>query len=355
MAGKIYHTGDEHEDPRSWDVEAREFGKRPPEDQVVKRGEPDGPGNHSIDWEWLKTPDEKTPDGIVARTAAKYLQQAVEKQRPFFLGVGFRRPHPPYAAPQKYYEMYPPQSVKLADAAPAGHYQSILPAAINYPAPAKPMSEMEQREVVAAYSACTTFVDAQIDILLQALDRLKLWDKTVVVLIGDHGYHLGEHGGLWHKMSLFEESTRAPMIIYAPGMKSVGKSCGHIVEFVDIYPTLVSLCGLPHRNGLEGIDLARTLDDPSLPTKPAAYTVVSRSTDPAADHEKRADYLGRSIRTERWRYTEWDGGKRGVELYDHANDPHEWNNLAADPKRADTARKLHKLLAAGSGSSVQSQ
>ncbi len=209
MVGKVYHTGDEHEDPRSWDVEIREFGKRPPADQIVKKGEPNGPSNHSIDWEWLKTPDEKTPDGTVARNAVKYIQKAVDDKKPFFLGVGFRRPHPPYAAPQKYFEMYPLASVKLAEPAPPGHYQTILPAAINYPAPDKPMSEKDQREVVAAYDASTTFVDAQIGVLWQALDRLKLWDNTIVILIGDHGYHLGEHNGLWHKMSLFEESARA--------------------------------------------------------------------------------------------------------------------------------------------------
>ncbi len=217
------------------------------------------------------------------------------------------------------------------------------------------MSEQEQREVVAAYCACTTFVDAQIGVLLKALDQLKLWDNTVIVLIGDHGYHLGEHNGLWHKMSLFEESARAPMIIYAPGMKAAGKGCEHLVEFIDIYPTLVSLCGLPHRDGLDGIDLSPQLNDPSQPTKGAAYTVVSRSLDPSINSEKRMDYLGRSVRTDRWRYTEWDAGKRGVELYDHAHDPHEWHNMATDPKYADTVRQLHKLLAAGTGASVQSQ
>ncbi len=346
MVGKIYHTDEGHEDPRSWDVEIREFGKRPPADQVVKRGDPDGPGGHSIDWEWLKTPDEKTPDGTVARTAVKYIQQAGNGKKPFFLGVGFRRPHPPYAAPQKYFEMYPPDSVKLADPPPSGYFQTILPAAMNYTPPKKPMTEKEQREVIAAYYASTTFVDAQIGILWQALDRLNLWDNTIVVLIGDHGYHLGEHGGLWHKMSLFEESTRAPLIIYAPGMKAAGKSCDRLVEFIDIYPTLVSLCGLPHREGLDGIDLSPLLDDPSRPSKDAAYTVVSRSTDPSADHEKRADYLGRSVRTDRWRYTEWDGGKRGSELYDHENDPHEWKNLAADTKYGKTVQRLHNLLAA---------
>jgi uncharacterized sulfatase len=346
QVGKIYHTGDGFEDPRSWDVEIREFGKQPPVDQIIKHGEPDGPGGHSIDWEWLKTADEQTPDGIVARRAVDYMEQAVRDEKPFFLGVGFRRPHAPFAAPQNYFELNPVDSVKLADPAPSGHYASLLPASINYPAPEQPMTVRQQRELVAAYYACNSFMDAQVGVLLQALDRLNLWENTVVVFIGDHGYHLGEHGGLWHKMSLFEEAARAPMIIYAPGMKAAGQPCERLVEFIDIYPTLVSLCGLPEREGLDGIDISPQLDDPSQPTKAAAYTVVSRSTDPSSDHAKITDYLGRSARTERWRYTEWDGGKRGLELYDHEIDPHEWHNLANEPEHAGTVRELRALLAA---------
>ncbi len=344
QVGKIYHTDDGFEDPRSWDVEIREFGKRPALDQIIKWGEPHGPGGHTIDWEWLKTPDEETPDGIVARKAVRYMEQAEAEKKPFFLGVGFRRPHAPFAAPRKYFELYPPESIELADPPASDHYENLLAAAINYQAPDRPLSEKEQRELVAAYYACNSFVDAQVGILLNALDGLKLWDNTVVVFIGDHGYHLGEHGGLWHKMSLFEESVRVPMIIYAPGMKAAGEPCARIVEFVDIYPTLVSLCGLPRREGLDGIELTPVLNDPDQPTKEAAYTVVSRSKDPASDHAKTADYLGRSVRTERWRYTEWDGGKRGAEFYDHENDPREWKNLAAEPQFADTVAQLRKLL-----------
>jgi uncharacterized sulfatase len=355
QVGKIYHTGDGFEDPRSWDVEIRETGKQPPSGEVVKAGEPDGPGGHSIDWAWLKTADEYTPDGVVARMVIGHMEQAAADKRPFFLGVGFRRPHAPFAAPQKYFEEYPLASVKLADAPPTGHYESLLPAAVNYPDLKKPMSEQPQREVIAAYYACTTFVDAQIGVLLDALERLHLWDNTIVVFIGDHGYHLGEHGGLWHKLSLFEESARVPMIIYAPGMKSRGKPCARLVEMIDLYPTLVSLCGLPARNGLDGIDLSPLLDDPAQPTKPAAYTVVSRANDPSVNQSQVADYLGRSVRTDRWRYTQWDDGRRGVELYDHKHDPHEWQNLAGDPKYADLVHELKQQLAAVKRSPAKSR
>lgn len=346
QVGKIYHTDDGFEDPRSWDIEIRETGKQPPADEIVKAGEPDGPGGHSIDWEWLKTADENTPDGIVARKAVGYMERAVADKKPFFLGVGFRRPHAPFAAPKKYFEQYPLEAVKLADRAPDGHFASLLPAAINYPAPKTPLPEKEQREVIAAYHACTTFMDAQVGVLLHALQRLQLWDSTIIVFIGDHGYHLGEHGGLWHKLSLFEESARVPMIIYAPRMKATGKPCSRLVEMIDLYPTLVSLCGLPTGKGLDGIDLSPLLDDPTRPSKPAAYTVVGRANDPSVNQSQVMDFLGRSVRTDRWRYTEWDGGKRGVELYHHDHDPHEWNNLANDPRYADTVRQLKRQLSA---------
>jgi uncharacterized sulfatase len=129
-------------------------------------------------------------------------------------------------------------------------------------------------------------------------------------------------------------------------MKGAGQPCGQLVEMIDIYPTLVSLSGLPKRDGLDGIDLGPVLDDPSLPTKDAAYTLTTRDLSPAQEHAKAMSYQGRSVRTDRWRYTEWEGGKRGVELYDHASDPHEWKNLAGEPRHADTMRQHQRLLQA---------
>jgi iduronate 2-sulfatase len=346
QVGKIYHTDDGFEDPRSWDVEIRESGKKPSPKEIVQSRNPAGPTGHSIGWASLNTPDEKTPDGIVARTAAKYIEQAVAAKKPFFLGAGFRRPHAPYAAPKKYFDMYPPDSIRLSD----GRGEKVLPAAVNYQSSNTPMSDREEREVIAAYYACTSFVDAQVKVLFDTMDRLHLWDNTIVVFIGDHGYQLGEHG-LWHKLSLFEESARVPMIIYAPGMKAKGKSSDQLVEFIDLYPTLVSLCGLPHREGLDGIDLTAVLNNPAHHTKDAAYTVVSRTTDVSRNPSQTMDYLGRSVRTSRWRYTEWDGGKRGSELYDHDADPHESHNLAGDQFYTKVISELHRLLSADAASS----
>jgi iduronate 2-sulfatase len=346
MIGKIYHTDDGFEDPRSWDLEVREFGKRPSEDEIIKWNEPGGAGQHTNDWAWLKTPDEETPDGIVARRAAEVMKQAAQGEQPFFLGIGFRRPHAPYAAPKKYFDLYPMQLLRLPDSVPEGHYEKLLPAAINYSSRSRNISEQEQRELLSAYYACNSFVDAQLHVILNAVSDLGLWDNTVIVFLGDHGYHLGEHGGLWHKMSLFEESARVPLVIYAPKMPAPGKSCEQLVELIDLYPTLVSLCGLPEREGLDGIDLSPLLDDPSQPSKDAAYSMTTRDDSPAKEHAKAMSYQGRSVRTDRWRYTEWDGGKRGIELYDHANDPHEWNNVAGQAEHADTQRQLQQLLAA---------
>jgi uncharacterized sulfatase len=129
-------------------------------------------------------------------------------------------------------------------------------------------------------------------------------------------------------------------------MKAAGQSCDELVELIDLYPTLVSLCDLPTREGLDGIDLSRQLNDPTRPTKDAAYTMTTRDDSPAKDHAKSMSYQGRSVRTDRWRYTEWDDGKRGVELYDHDNDPHEWKNIAADAQLAGVVRELHELLLA---------
>jgi iduronate 2-sulfatase len=344
--GKVYHTGDGFEDPRSWDVEIREFGKWPPKEEVIKSDQPGGPGKHTDDWAILKTPDAKTPDGIVARRAVEIMKKAAQDERPFFLGIGFRRPHAPFAAPKKYFDLYPPETVQLPDPGPSGHYATLLPAAINYPPRERALTDKEDHELLASYYACESFVDAQLKVVLDAVSELGLWDNTVIVFFGDHGYHLGEHGGLWHKMSLFEESARIPLVIYAPGMKAAGQPCEQIVEMIDFYPTLVSLCGLPKREGLDGTDLSPVLDDPSRPTKDAAYTLTTRDDSPEQEHAKVMSYQGRSVRTDRWRYTEWDGGKRGVELYDHVNDPHEWNNLAGQPQFANTVHKLHELLMA---------
>ena len=175
-------------------------------------------------------------------------------------------------------------------------------------------------------------MDAQIGKLLETMDRLKLWDDTVVVFWSDHGYHVGEHG-LWMKQSLFEESARVPLIIIAPGAKGNGKTCSRTVEFVDLYPTLADLAGLTPPKKLEGASLKPLLENPQAAWERPAFTQVQRGGFP-----------GYSVRTERWRYTEWDDGKQGAQLYDHDADPQELHNLAGDAKYAKSVEEMKTLV-----------
>ena len=210
------------------------------------------------------------------------------------------------------------------------------------------MDEGLQRTVTQAYYASVSFMDAQFGVVLDELDRLGLADRTVVAFLSDHGYHLGEHGQ-WQKMTVFEEATRVPMIIAAPGMKAAGQSTTRLAELVDLYPTLADLCGLPAPSELEGTSLRPLLDDPQRPWKPGAFTqVIHRVQGGRAAKAQRKDaVMGRSVRGERYRYTEWGEGQAGAELYDHQTDPHEWRNLASDPGQEDVVRQMKALLQGG--------
>jgi uncharacterized sulfatase len=338
--GKIFHTGPDFEDPPSWDVEIRETGKSPPKPAIIRSKRVERPQKYNFEWDVLNTPDSETADGVVARQGSEMLKQLAGGAKPFFLAVGFRRPHAPYAAPQKYFDLYPSQAIPLLDE-PPDHLSRIPVAAFTYPPGTQPISPVERQEAVAAYYACISFVDAQIVILLAALDELDLWKNTVVVFYSDHGYHLGEHGGMWHKMSVFEQSARVPLLVVAPGIAGAGQSCARLVELIDIYPTLVDFCSLPTAKQLQGKSLRPLLDAPTLPWAEAAYTQVLRG-----------EIVGRSVRTERWRYTEWDEGRQGAELYDHDADPNEYANLAAEAKWSDVKSHLRQLLRANAGSAA---
>jgi uncharacterized sulfatase len=187
-------------------------------------------------------------------------------------------------------------------------------------------------------------MDAQVGVVAEAIDRLNLWPSTIVLFLSDHGYHLGEHGGLFHKMTVFEQSARVPLIVVAPGKKPGASQ--RLVEHVDIYPTLIDLAGLPPVAGLDGTSFAPLLEDPAKPWKSAVFTVVSHSplANASGKDEGKLDpeKLGRSVRTERWRFTAWHDGSQ--ELYDHDKDPIEVNNLAKDPAHAATVQEMNKLL-----------
>jgi iduronate 2-sulfatase len=285
--------------------------------------------------------DDDQEDGEAVRKAVELMNE--RRDQPFFIGVGLRRPHAAWVAPKKYFDLYPKGNLRLPEVAADERARKPAAAFTN-----KEPHYGEADKVVdllRAYYASLTFMDAQVGRLMEAMDRMKLWDNTVVVLMGDHGFHLGEHG-LWHKGTLFEGATRAPLIVVAPGAKGNGQASPRVVEFVDLYPTLADLCGLGAPEGLAGRSLRPLLDEPKGKWDGAAYSVVTRR-----DGERR--YLGRSVRTAEWRYTEWDGGRAGAELYDHRRDPLEIRNLVNDTAHeravAELKRKLLALSAKANG------
>ena len=194
------------------------------------------------------------------------------------------------------------------------------------------MSDDLRKQAIQAYYAAVTFMDAQVGRVVEALERLGLRDRTIIVFTSDHGYHLGEHG-LWQKRSLFENSARVPLIIVVPKARGNGQRCLRTVELVDLYPTLADLCGLPLPDHLEGRSLRPLLDDPRAKWEKAAYTQVTRGKG-----------MGRTVRTERYRYTEWIEGKAGVQLFDYEKDPAELTNLAGRPEYAEVEKQLRDLL-----------
>ncbi|MBI4603555.1 MAG: sulfatase, partial [Planctomycetes bacterium] len=280
-------------------------------------------------WRATDLPDAEEPDGRAARRVVELLE--AKRDRPFSIALGFHKPHLPFVAPRRYFEMHPPERFSLPRE-PEGDLADIPRAALTHRPDDLKLPEADRRQAIAAYYAATSFMDAQLGAVLDALDRLRLWESTVVVFFGDHGWHLGEHGGLWRKMTLFEEAARVPLIVAAPGSKA-GASSPRLVELVDLYPTLVELCGLPAPEGLEGRSFAPLLGDPTREWKRAAHTQVQRGK-----------VMGRSVRTERYRYTEWGDGE--AELYDHDADPREHRNLARDPAHAATAAEMRRLLPA---------
>lgn len=339
--GKIYHYGNPGDigtsgldDAPSWQEVVNPAGrdKTALEPEIINHSPKRGLGSAMCLLSDKTDKDEEHTDGKVATEAIRLLE--AHQSEPFFLAVGFYKPHTPYVAPQKYFDLHPLAKMTLPAVAPGFDNAVPEPALTSTrPWPYFGVTPEQARECKQAYYATISFVDAQIGRVLDALDRLKLRDNTVVVFWSDHGYHLGEHG-LWMKQSCFEESARVPLIIAAPG-KAAGETCLRTVELVDLYPTLADLAGVAAPKNLEGASLRPLLENPQAEWKRPAYTQVQRGAFP-----------GHSVRTERWRYTEWDGGEKGAELYDHETDPQELKNLAVDPKFAATVAEMKALVKA---------
>jgi uncharacterized sulfatase len=277
------------------------------------------------------------------------------KDKPFFLAAGFYRPHCPFIAPKKYFDMYSLDKITLPNE-PPDHLKGLLDASLWTKPAYWGLNEQQRRETIQAYYASITFMDAQVGRLLDALERLKLADNTIVVFWSDHGYMLTEHGQ-WMKQNLWEESARVPLIIAAPKAKAKGRVSTRTVELLDLYPTLAELCRLTPPASLEGRSLRPLLNNAKAKWDKPAYTQIDRGgvqwggplpANPQAQQRPQQPlpprFMGRSVRTERWRYTEWDEGRKGVELYDHDKDPREYRNLANDPAYARTIEELKRLL-----------
>jgi len=276
-------------------------------------------------------------DGKVALRAMEYLQRFARDEEPFFLAVGFVKPHLPFNAPKRYWDLYPEESVSspvsqpFPETAPsqAWHTWGELRRYAGVPKGDAPVPEDLARTLVRGYRAATSYSDAQVGRVLDELERLGLSENTIVVLWGDHGFSLGEHG-LWVKHSPFELANRIPLIVRAPGAGSgVAQS---LVESIDIYPTLVELAGLPAPDHLQGESLARALANPGAALKDAVFTRWQNSD---------------TIRTDRYHYTEWrdrNGRVTGRMLYDHARDPGELRNVVGDPDYAIAVSELSAVL-----------
>lgn len=354
--GKIFHGGKGMTDPTSWSVPEELYVGRKSEYRNPRNQNPGK--NDAMEFEDL--PDDQYPDAWIAQAAIDFLKKDKSGEPPFFLAVGFRKPHLPFVAPKRYWDLYektsfspvpqsePPQkapAIALHDSPEIRGYGDVPDSG--------PIEKKQIADLRRGYYAASSFVDAQIGRVLDALRETGLDKNTVIVFWSDHGYHLGEHN-LWSKTTNYELDTHVPLIIAAPGRKQVGTRIPKPVELLDIYPTVVALCGLPAPAGLEGVSLAGVLDQPSLVPKDRAISQFARPW----FYRGAPQAMGYSVRTDTHRYTEWrnfaDGKVVARELYQY-EDPRkelEKKNLADSPSYAETCRKLSSLLPPATGHTV---
>ncbi len=327
--GKIYHNRKDSID--GW-TKTPWFPKGPNHLNTVVKKEERGPSTESAD-----VPDNRYKDGMIADKAVSELQRlAKKKDQPFFLAVGFLKPHLPFSAPKKYWDLYPEDSIKLPDNynipknAPkeSGHSWGELRQYSDIPKKGA-MPKEKALELIRGYYACVSYTDAQVGKVLAELDRLKLTDNTIIVLWGDHGWNLGDHT-YWCKHSVFESSLHIPLILQVPD-HAAGASSAALTESVDIFPTLCELTGVPIPKTAEGTSFAKILKAPNTASNDTAYSRYG---------------IGESIRTDRYRYSEYvrKGKVLSTMLYDHQSDPLENTNIANDPAQAENIKKLKSLL-----------
>jgi len=356
--GKILHGGGKPaKDPPSWSEEPLHDVSR---DAATRYASADNlalEGHKRSAAEGPDVPDNAYIDGIVCDDALEALERLSEKNQPFFLGVGFRKPHLPFCAPLKYWDLYDradipaPVSTTHPIGAPelATRSWQEVEGYIDVPKDTSQLTPEKIQELRHGYYACVSYIDAQVGRLLNQLDSLNLTDKTVICLWGDHGFHLGEQG-LWAKANNYELSTRAPLLFAMPGHPNPGTKVDALVEFVDIYPTLASVCGLPKPKGLEGVAMDSLFRNPEQEWKSAAFSQYPRERT-SSRHKGHGEIMGYAIRTDRYRYVEWRVWKTGEvearELYDLKEDPLEMTNLVTRSEKEPLVDDLSMLLAAG--------
>jgi arylsulfatase A-like enzyme len=321
--GKIFHGS--FPDPASWHEYYSQRGDPKPGDDVARDPHSRAGG---IVWGVLDVEDEDMNDYRVVSHAIDYLQKPHE--RPFFLACGLFRPHMPWQVPRRYYERYPREQIQLPKVLD-DDLQDVPPAGVRMARPEGDHANILRTDnwdyAVQGYLASIAFADEQVGRLIDALDASPHRDNTIIVLWGDHGWHLGEKHH-WRKFSLWEEATRAPLLMVAPGVTRPESRCERAVDFLSIYPTLAELCGLPRGDHLEGASLVPLLKDPRQAWDRPAVTTHGRNN--------------HAVRSNRYRYIRYADGSE--ELYDHRQDPGEWRNLAADPDQAATKRELAAWL-----------
>lgn len=357
--GKLFHYNvpksigtNGHDDPGSWEMELNPAGvdRLEEEDRIFSLT----PGQFGGTLSWFASPkdDSQHTDGIMAENAEWVLERCAKRNdRPFFLAVGFFRPHTPYVSPKTYFDLYAEKEMPVVQGVKEDQADIPAPGLGSYIKEQDKLTDDLRRQTLQAYLASISFMDAQVGRVVDALDRLGLADNTIIVFTSDHGYHMGEHG-LWQKMSLFEESARVPLLIVGPGVSAKGAAAKSPISHVDLFPTLAELCGVKTPTNVQGQSLVPMLRDPSVTGRGWAITQVMRgggpnrasvTTNVGSDGPR---FFGYSLRTPRWRYTEWDEGRKGRELYDHEADPREVTNLADKPDLAKTVEELSRQVRA---------
>jgi iduronate 2-sulfatase len=363
--GKIFHNWHTkiHGDPQSWSApEFLHYANHAADDVQVPGAPPPNLATTTGDFGYPKNgicecrdvPDEAYYDGRVAAEAGRVLGELMQHKEPFFLAVGFWKPHAPFNAPKKYWDLYdraklPPLDERNA-LRPLGAPDLAFHDSTEVLGPVKGQKRptpAQAAEMRHGYFANISYLDAQLGKVLDALEASGAADRTVVIFFSDHGFHIGEHA-LWGKTSSFELDARVPLFVHAPGMRAAGRRTASPTELIDLFPTLVSLCGLPMPAALEGANLAPLLDDPALALKSAAFTQHPRPAFYDREPAGQPSAMGVSVRTARVRYTEWRDWKTGHvvarELYDALNDRHEMRNAVDLPALAAAQTEAAALL-----------